>query len=108
MIRRPPRSTLFPYTTLFRSWCMAVASSLSGETGLRQELAMQLCNRYTAASGALMGRADHRHGSMQPFQALVGGVDTPCVAICQEQVYCSLTTGLGLVPRVGYLLPGCT
>src|SRR5262245_64936106 len=23
MIRRPPRSTLFPYTTLFRSWCRA-------------------------------------------------------------------------------------
>src|SRR5438309_4287420 len=23
MIRRPPRSTLFPYTTLFRSLCMA-------------------------------------------------------------------------------------
>src|SRR3712207_6942035 len=23
MIRRPPRSTLFPYTTLFRSWVMA-------------------------------------------------------------------------------------
>src|SRR5256885_12497850 len=22
MIRRPPRSTLFPYTTLFRSWCI--------------------------------------------------------------------------------------
>src|SRR5947209_13713259 len=22
MIRRPPRSTLFPYTTLFRSWVM--------------------------------------------------------------------------------------
>src|SRR3712207_8398185 len=22
MIRRPPRSTLFPYTTLFRSWCL--------------------------------------------------------------------------------------
>src|SRR5256885_9950886 len=25
MIRRPPRSTLFPYTTLFRSWAVAVA-----------------------------------------------------------------------------------
>src|SRR3712207_7151063 len=25
MIRRPPRSTLFPYTTLFRSWGGAVA-----------------------------------------------------------------------------------
>src|SRR2546430_13668052 len=24
MIRRPPRSTLFPYTTLFRSWTEAV------------------------------------------------------------------------------------
>src|SRR2546430_9283810 len=23
MIRRPPRSTLFPYTTLFRSYCFA-------------------------------------------------------------------------------------
>src|SRR5256885_10773907 len=27
MIRRPPRSTLFPYTTLFRSW---IAHKLSG------------------------------------------------------------------------------
>src|SRR5688572_32055129 len=27
MIRRPPRSTLFPYTTLFRStWCCSAAS----------------------------------------------------------------------------------
>src|SRR4029079_19837934 len=26
MIRRPPRSTLFPYTTLFRSICYACAS----------------------------------------------------------------------------------
>src|SRR2546422_1330953 len=25
MIRRPPRSTLFPYTTLFRSLCVRVA-----------------------------------------------------------------------------------
>src|SRR5258708_23836723 len=29
MIRRPPRSTLFPYTTLFRSWrqnCVVIAA----------------------------------------------------------------------------------
>src|SRR2546425_12901574 len=26
MIRRPPRSTLFPYTTLFRSTCLSVTS----------------------------------------------------------------------------------
>src|SRR5947207_10714495 len=27
MIRRPPRSTLFPYTTLFRSWRTLAAAS---------------------------------------------------------------------------------
>src|SRR3712207_8315564 len=26
MIRRPPRSTLFPYTTLFRSWCVGTTT----------------------------------------------------------------------------------
>src|SRR5438094_10576690 len=29
MIRRPPRSTLFPYTTLFRSGLFALAGALS-------------------------------------------------------------------------------
>src|SRR3712207_7185541 len=33
MIRRPPRSTLFPYTTLFRS--LAVAAGLAGVLGGR-------------------------------------------------------------------------
>src|SRR2546430_14827443 len=35
MIRRPPRSTLFPYTTLFRSGAalLAVASSTQGPAG---------------------------------------------------------------------------
>src|SRR5688572_31384903 len=30
MIRRPPRSTLFPYTTLFRSWARAVGAGDGG------------------------------------------------------------------------------
>src|SRR5256885_16832070 len=33
MIRRPPRSTLFPYTTLFRSKLVASQSSSSGCVG---------------------------------------------------------------------------
>src|ERR1017187_5440185 len=37
MIRRPPRSTLFPYTTLFRSGCYGGARGLLGlSPGLRQ------------------------------------------------------------------------
>src|SRR2546429_3596732 len=43
MIRRPPRSTLFPYTTLFRSY------SLTGRVAL-----------VTAAAGAGIGRATAR------------------------------------------------
>src|SRR3989475_13067930 len=48
MIRRPPRSTLFPYTTLFRS---AISDALTGlydrgyfQHALRREL--QRCQRY--------------------------------------------------------------
>src|SRR5256885_7723090 len=32
MIRRPPRSTLFPYTTLFRSLTVALATSIDPKT----------------------------------------------------------------------------
>src|SRR2546428_3033240 len=35
MIRRPPRSTLFPYTTLFRSRTGAPAAALRGAGGRR-------------------------------------------------------------------------
>src|SRR5260370_31064378 len=35
MIRRPPRSTLFPYTTLFRSRTSAEASSCAARAGIR-------------------------------------------------------------------------
>src|SRR3712207_7270177 len=36
MIRRPPRSTLFPYTTLFRSWAaiIAVPTMVAGIYGM--------------------------------------------------------------------------
>src|SRR2546422_2241135 len=32
MIRRPPRSTLFPYTTLFRSWEQAITTASVGSS----------------------------------------------------------------------------
>src|SRR5947208_12655488 len=32
MIRRPPRSTLFPYTTLFRSWRIAYSNESLSDT----------------------------------------------------------------------------
>src|SRR3989442_10127554 len=36
MIRRPPRSTLFPYTTLFRSRAPAIAFSTMGKNAARK------------------------------------------------------------------------
>src|SRR3712207_8032212 len=36
MIRRPPRSTLFPYTTLFRSYGGGFVQSIDGISGGRQ------------------------------------------------------------------------
>src|SRR5260221_8563824 len=47
MIRRPPRSTLFPYTTLFRSWLLRTATSRS-TPGNPSRLA-----RKVIASGAI-------------------------------------------------------
>src|SRR5438067_10377358 len=34
MLRRPPRSTLFPYTTLFRSWAQLVPETLADHCAL--------------------------------------------------------------------------
>src|SRR3712207_8501994 len=48
MIRRPPRSTLFPYTTLFRSRCLVGAAP-----GTRQACptGQQCCPRGTDGTG---------------------------------------------------------
>src|SRR2546429_997261 len=54
MIRRPPRSTLFPYTTLFRSWEKTL--SLDPRHGLTlQALATIMARKgdYAAAKGYL-------------------------------------------------------
>src|SRR3989442_5152803 len=52
MIRRPPRSTLFPYTTLFRS-----VPAYGGEPTIRIVLGPQ-ADRFTRAGiGALLGGA---------------------------------------------------
>src|SRR5260370_22899607 len=45
MIRRPPRSTLFPYTTLFRSDPDRVAIRYSAETGRAGQLTFRELSR---------------------------------------------------------------
>src|SRR5258708_21612113 len=50
MIRRPPRSTLFPYTTLFRSW-MEKSGKISQET---EQTATRLDKITTMERGKLL------------------------------------------------------
>src|SRR3712207_8632665 len=49
MIRRPPRSTLFPYTTLFRSAGRGGAADAAGEQAARTRLLLDM------AGGARLG-----------------------------------------------------
>src|SRR3712207_8129714 len=70
MIRRPPRSTLFPYTTLFRSRSSAASSSAtcSGDA--------PFCGPYvaTAPSGPSSGfvtRSEEHTSELQSRQYLV-------------------------------------
>src|SRR3712207_7144330 len=52
MIRRPPRSTLFPYTTLFRSWRPALEGASYGAELAEARAAMKRQDR-DAAEGLL-------------------------------------------------------
>src|SRR2546422_7735227 len=54
MIRRPPRSTLFPYTTLFRS-TTAGSLALAGVTPPRDAL---LVARLRAAGAVILGKTN--------------------------------------------------
>src|SRR2546430_13483086 len=49
MIRRPPRSTLFPYTTLFRSGGTPTVRYFAGGT-FDRDLGIEPTNRYTRLS----------------------------------------------------------
>src|SRR2546430_9861270 len=48
MIRRPPRSTLFPYTTLFRSTRSATATTLAAQQTFGGQDAQRVAHRVTA------------------------------------------------------------
>src|SRR3989454_12047507 len=57
MIRRPPRSTLFPYTTLFRSVRRVLIHDGDGGVRLKQDVGLEdLQQRGRGAWGAGRGR----------------------------------------------------
>src|SRR3712207_6897184 len=83
MIRRPPRSTLFPYTTLFRSRHLSAhpGCDQAGRPGRRQEgsAAMKLdpmnglanVSRRGVLAGLAAGRSEEHTSELQSRQYLV-------------------------------------
>src|SRR3712207_8816357 len=72
MIRRPPRSTLFPYTTLFRScalavfaWVVAAGASVPGAVVivLIMMMVMLVTARAVAETGMVLDRKSTRLNS---------------------------------------------
>src|SRR5690606_41765558 len=75
MIRRPPRSTLFPYTTLFRSWGVPVSNFCAVPAP-----PPRTCNRSPADAhrpgdprgpGARAGRSEEHTSELQSRENLV-------------------------------------
>src|SRR3712207_7470654 len=75
MIRRPPRSTLFPYTTLFRSYRMERLRALTGfdPDDPRQRLELWLALKGLQALGARSRetRSEEHTSELQSRQYLV-------------------------------------
>src|SRR5205823_10799690 len=57
MIRRPPRSTLFPYTTLFRSLIAEIAEALKEEGLLEKEAQFENVERSEEHTSELQSLA---------------------------------------------------
>src|SRR5260370_19810314 len=91
MIRRPPRSTLFPYTTLFRSVMTACVHDLVDFR--RQVLFPVACNRVDR----------HEHALISPFldqRTLDLGVLVPIDSVRSEEHTSELQSHLNLVCRL--------
>src|SRR5256885_11973164 len=90
MIRRPPRSTLFPYTTLFRSWDFTDT-----------QLPLEVAGLLLLAIGGFVGRiaynnfTDALHRQLDEIEGLVGQLEekrseehtselqSPCNLVCR-------------------------
>src|SRR3712207_7125123 len=74
MIRRPPRSTLFPYTTLFRScWdrCLVAELDLSRQAARRRLPGIQPQVGFRDAIMSIRERSEEHTSELQSRQYLV-------------------------------------
>src|SRR2546426_9320972 len=85
MIRRPPRSTLFPYTTLFRSLPQISGDgelSRNGRTRARVSLWGALPPQLPAVLSRT-GRFSHRHLDAERSEEHTSELQSPCNLVCR-------------------------
>src|SRR5256885_16403698 len=90
MIRRPPRSTLFPYTTLFRSYFNDTATTEIYPLSLRAALPiftrdqMMLLQKFVSERGGgflMLGGAESFH---QRSEEHTSELQSPCNLVCRH------------------------
>src|SRR3712207_6882540 len=70
MIRRPPRSTLFPYTTLFRS-VTVLKNFRFGEERYNLQIGAEVFNLFNQRIRTIGGRSEEHTSELQSRQYLV-------------------------------------
>src|SRR2546426_3843492 len=73
MIRRPPRSTLFPYTTLFRSHSVTSPRARAGRLPLRMANVLMLTRTSCSPYSAWKWRSEEHTSELQ----------SPCNLVCR-------------------------
>src|SRR5256885_10515573 len=79
MIRRPPRSTLFPYTTLFRSNCRGFGPLLEDKLCLIFKLAPSVCRMTFPILASLLVRLNIRHNLSRSEERFSRNAETDLV-----------------------------
>src|SRR5438876_6850519 len=99
MIRRPPRSTLFPYTTLFRSG-IAAAGGHAIDVGILPTPALYFATHVLEVDGGVQVTGSHNPRSEEHTSELQSPVHLVCrlllekkkkIKIAAEHFTCSLT-----------------
>src|SRR5438105_10989373 len=85
MIPRPPRSTLFPYTTLFRSWSRAYPPTLHARTLPRPHPPFLLDLIKSFNTSGFSSKKDARSRSEEHTSELQSRVDLVCRLLLEKK-----------------------
>src|SRR2546422_2004044 len=94
MIRRPPRSTLFPYTTLFRSLGHATYSGVPRDSGLAKALFAvdELCGFLVACALVRPSRSFGDLRSEEHTSELQSRLHLVCRLLLEKKKYAGTTS----------------